>query len=195
MPLAIADYTSTYDTMVIFAPEISGLWEFTPLPGTFDPETETINNSTIAAVSSLIMMRGATEKNALSAWTFMQWWSSAEVQSTFGNEKIALLGPSAKYSTANIEALQKMSWSKDELDNLVAQFNAVECTPEYPGSYIIGRFTNFAFLGAYNNDDNPVEKMRSYLDDINAELTRKRQEFDLPTTETFKELGSVADDK
>ena len=85
--------------------------------------------------------------------------------------------------------------SKDELDNLVAQFNAVECTPEYPGSYIIGRFTNFAFLGAYNNDDNPVEKMRSYLDDINAELTRKRQEFDLPTTETFKELGSVADDK
>lgn len=194
MPLAIADYTSTYNTMVIFAPEISGLWEFTPLPGTYDPETETINNSTIAAVSSLIMMRGATEKNALSAWTFMQWWSSAEVQSTFGNEKIALLGPSAKYSTANIEALQKMSWSKDELDNLVAQFNAVECTPEYPGSYIIGRFTNFAFLGAYNNDDNPVEKMRSYLDDINAELTRKRQEFDLPTTETFKDLGSVADE-
>lgn len=193
MPLAIADYTSTYNTMVIFAPEISGLWEFTPLPGTYDPETEKINNSTIAAVSSLIMMRGVSEKNALSAWTFMQWWSSADVQSTFGNEKIALLGPSAKYATANIEALQKMSWSKDELDNLVAQFNAVECTPEYPGSYIIGRFTSFAFLGAYNNNDDPVEKMRSYLDDINAELTRKRQEFNLPTTDTFKEIGSAED--
>lgn len=192
MPLAIADYTSTYNTMVIFAPEISGLWEFTPLPGTYDEETETINNSTIAGVSSLIMMRGVTDKNALSAWTFMQWWSSADVQSTFGNEKIALLGPSAKYSTANIEALQKMSWSKDELDNLVAQFNAVECTPEYPGSYIIGRFTSFAFLGAYNNNDDPVEKMRSYLDDINAELTRKRNEFDLPTTDTFKELAGSA---
>ena len=193
MPLAIADYTSTYNTMVIFAPEISGLWEFTPLPGTYDEETEKINNSTIAAVSSLIMMRGVSEKNALSAWTFMQWWSSADVQSTFGNEKIALLGPSAKYATANIEALQKMSWSKDELDNLVAQFNAVECTPEYPGSYIIGRFTSFAFLGAYNNNDDPVEKMRSYLDDINAELTRKRQEFNLPTTDTFKEIGSAED--
>ena len=44
MPLAIADYTSTYNTMVIFAPEIAGLWEFTPLPGTYDPDTETINN-------------------------------------------------------------------------------------------------------------------------------------------------------
>jgi len=190
MPLAIADYTSTYNTMVIFAPEIAGLWEFTPLPGTYDPETETINNSTIAAVSSLIMMNGVTDDNALAAWTFMQWWSSANVQSEFGNEKIALLGPSAKYATANIEALQKMSWSKDELDNLTAQFNAVECTPEYPGSYIIGRFTNFAFLGAYNNGDNPVEKMRSYIDDINNELTRKRGEFDLPTTGTFDDIAS-----
>lgn len=190
MPLAIADYTSTYNTMVIFAPEIAGLWEFTPLPGTYDEETETINNSTIAAVSSLIMMNGVTDDNALAAWTFMQWWSSADVQSEFGNEKIALLGPSAKYATANVEALQKMSWSKDELDNLVAQFNAVECTPEYPGSYIIGRFTSFAFLGAYNNGDNPVEKMRSYIDDINNELTRKRGEFNLPTTGTFNDIAA-----
>ncbi len=190
MPLAIADYTSTYNTMVIFAPEIAGLWEFTPLPGTYDAETETINNSTIAGVSSLIMMNGVTDENALAAWTFMQWWSSADVQSEFGNEKIALLGPSAKYATANVEALQKMSWSKDELDNLVAQFNAVECTPEYPGSYIIGRFTSFAFLGAYNNGDNPVEKMRSYIDDINNELTRKRGEFNLPTTGTFNDIAS-----
>lgn len=192
MPLAIADYTSTYNTMVIFAPEISGLWEFTPLPGTYDEETETINNSTIASVSALIMMNGVTDDNALSAWTFMQWWTSADVQSEYGNEKIALLGPSAKYATANIEALQKMSWSKDELDNLVAQFNAVECTPEYPGSYIIGRYTSFAFLGAYNDAADPIEKMRSYLDDINNELTRKRNEFDLPTTGTFSDIASNA---
>ncbi len=191
MPLAISDYVSTYNTMVIFAPEIYGLWEFTPLPGTYNAETETIDNSTIAAVSALIMMRGADDDNALGAWTFMQWWSSADVQSTFGNEKIALLGPSAKYHTANIEALQKMSWSKDELDNLTAQFNAVQTTPEYPGSYIIGRYTSFAFLGAYNDGEDPVVKMRSYLDDINAELTRKRKEFDLPTTDTFTQSGKT----
>ena len=194
MPLAIADYT-TYNIMVIFAPEISGLWEFTPLPGTYDETTETINNSTIAGVSSLVMMRSVTKENALSAWTFMQWWMSAEVQSSFGNEKIALLGPSAKYATANIEALTGMSWSKDELDNLTAQFNAVECTPEYPGSYIIGRYTNFAFLAVYNEAADPVVQMRSYLDDINAELTRKRDEFDLPTTDTFDDLKNASGGK
>ena len=65
----------------------------------------------------------------------MQWWSSAEIQSDFCNEMVALLGPSGKQNTANIEALEGMSWSKDELDNLKAQFNAVTCTPEYPGGY------------------------------------------------------------
>ena len=32
MPLAIADYVSTYNTLIVFAPEIMGLWEFTPSP-------------------------------------------------------------------------------------------------------------------------------------------------------------------
>ena len=115
----------------------------------------------------------------------MQWWSSAEIQSDFCNEMVALLGPSGKQNTANIEALEGMSWSKDELDNLKAQFNAVTCTPEYPGGYIIARYANFAFLDVYNNGTDPVETLLSYIDSINAELTRKRQEFDLPTADEF----------
>ena len=98
---------------------------------------------------------------------------------------VALLGPSGKQNTANIEALEGMSWSKDELDNLKAQFNAVTCTPEYPGGYIIARYANFAFLDVYNNGSDPVETLLSYIDSINAELTRKRQEFDLPTADEF----------
>ena len=118
----------------------------------------------------------------------MQWWMSAEVQTAFGNEMIALLGPSAKQATANMEALAGMSWSKDEYDNLFAQFNAVTCTPEYPGSYIVGRYTNFAFLNVYNNNENPVESMQGYITDINNELTRKRAEFGYPTLDIIKEM-------
>lgn len=191
MPLAVIDYTN-YNSLIVFAPEINGLWEFTPLPGTLseDPETgETIvNNSTVGAVSTMLLMRSATDTNALAAWTYMQWWMSAEVQTAFGNEMIALLGPSAKQATANMEALAGMSWSKDEYDNLFAQFNAVTCTPEYPGSYIVGRYTNFAFLNVYNNNENPVESMQGYITDINNELTRKRAEFGYPTLDTIKEM-------
>lgn len=198
MPLAVIDYTN-YNSLIVFAPEINGLWEFTPLPGTLseDPTTgETIvNNSTVGAVSTMLMMRSVTKENALAAWTFMQWWMSADIQSKFGNEMIALLGPSAKQATANIEALAGMSWSKDEYDNLFAQFNAVECTPEYPGSYIVGRYTNFAFLDVYNDGVNPIEAMQSYITDINNELTRKRDEFGLPTLDIIDEMEDALKDE
>ena len=193
MPLAIADYTN-YNTLIVFAPEIQGLWEFTPLPGTVAADG-TVDNSTIGSVSSIIMMKSVTDENALAAWTFMQWWTSAEVQSAYGNEMIALLGPSAKQNTANLEALANMSWTKDEYDSLRAQFNAVKCTPEFPGSYIISRYTNFAFLDVYNNDAEPTEELLSYIVDINNELTRKRSEFGLPTADTIKELEKMRDAK
>jgi hypothetical protein len=135
-------------------------------------------------------MRTVNDKNAFSAWIFMQWWTSAEIQSAYANEMEALLGPSAKQATANLEALSLMSWSKDEYDNLMAQFNAVQCTPEYPGSYIIGRYTNFAFLDVYNKKAEPVSKMLSYIVPINKELTRKREEFGLVTQDTFDKIDA-----
>ena len=195
MPLAIVEYNN-YNSLIVFAPEINGLWEFTPLPGTpYKGENgeERINNSTVGAVSTMLMMRSVTKDNALAAWTFMQWWMSVDVQTSFGNEMVALLGPSAKQATANMKALEGMSWSKDESDNLFAQFNAVQCTPEYPGSYIVGRYTSFAFLNVYNNGESPIESMQSYIADINNELTRKRAEFDLPTTDTIKKMEEHLD--
>ena len=195
MPLAVSDYTS-YNTLIVFAPEINGLWEFTPLPGVADELTQEINNVTIGGISTIMMMRSVQdEATALGAWAFMQWYMSADVQSAYGNEMVALLGPSAKQPTANIEALERMSWSTDELRNLQSQFKAVACTPEYPGSYIIGRYTNFAFLDVKNNKADPIEEMRSYISDINVELTRKREEFRLPTAEFIKEMERVVNEK
>ncbi len=190
MPLAIADYASTYNTLIVFAPEITGLWEFTPLPGTLLADGKTIDNTTVASISTMMLMRTVKPENAFSAWVYMQWWTSAEVQSTYANEMEALLGPSAKQATANLEALSLMSWSKDELDSLKAQLNAVQCTPEYPGSYIISRYTNFAFLDVYNKDAEPVTQMLSFIVPINKELTRKRNEFDLITADMISEIDA-----
>ena len=57
-----------------------------------------------------------------------------------------------------------------------------------PGNYIVGRNTNFAFLSVYNEDASPVEAMLGYVNDINKELTRKRDEYDFRTaSETLEE--------
>ena len=196
MPLAISDYSS-YNTLIIFAPEINGLWEFTPLPGTANELTQEINNVTIGGVSAVMMMNSVSSKEdvALGAWAFMQWYLSADIQSAYGNEMVALLGPSAKQPTSNMNALANMAWSSEEYNNLFSQFNAVACTPEFPGSYIIGRYTNFAFLDVVNDDAEPVEELQSYILDINVELTRKREEFGLPTADSIKEMLSVVEEK
>ena len=196
MPLAIADYSS-YNTLIVFAPEINGLWEFTPLPGTLDPITQEINNATIGGISTVIMMNSVSDKEATAfgAWAFMQWYLSADVQSAYGNEMVALLGPSAKQPTSNMNALSNMAWSSEEYNNLFSQFNNVSCTPEFPGSYIIGRYTGFAYLDVVNKDAEPVEEMQSYINDINVELTRKREEFGLPTSDSVKEMLNKVKEK
>lgn len=192
MPLAIMDYTA-YNTLIVFAPEINGLWEFTPLPGTADPLTHKIKNDTIGGISTIILMNSVSndEAAAFGSWAFMQWYLSKDIQSAYGNEMVALLGPSAKQPTANMEALREMAWSTEESNNLLAQFNAVQCTPEYPGGYIIGRYTTFAFLDVVNKSADPIEEMQSQITDINVELTRKREEFGLPTADSIKEMLEV----
>jgi hypothetical protein len=80
-----------------------------------------------------------------------------------------------------------MPWSRSEYDNLYAQYQDVTLTPEYPGGYIIGRYCGFAFLSVYNEDADPVDALRNYMEDINAEFDRKRKEFGLCTSEDFKD--------
>ena len=196
MPIAVQDFTS-YNTLIIFAPEINGLWEFTPLPGTIDDETREIHNNSVGGISTIMMMNGVSSKEdvALGSWAFMQWYLNAEVQSIYGNEMVALLGPSAKQPTSNMNALANMAWSTEEYNNLFSQFNSVSCTPEFPGSYIIGRYTSFAFLDVVNSNAEPVSELQSYIPDINAELARKRSEFGLPTTDSIKEMVEVVKNK
>jgi hypothetical protein len=91
------------------------------------------------------------------------------------------MGPSAKSATANIDALRSMPWTTDELNQILAQFNNLASIPNYPGSYIIARYTNFAFLSAYNDKADPIDSLNSYINTINKEIARKRDEFQLET--------------
>lgn len=173
MPIGIADYT-TYNNLIAFAPEIRGLWEFVPLPGTV-MENGTLNRATPSIGTGAMMLRGVKDKEA--AWSFMEWWTRAETQSRFAVEMEAILGQSAKQATANMEALINMPWTKSEYDNLIEQWNYVTGTPEVPGGYYVSRAIDFAAAAAYNNGD--AEALLDYVKETNDEITRKRQEFGL----------------
>ena len=198
MPIGFASYTGTYNHLKVFATEIEGLWGFYPLPGMIKTDEKgneiydengdpVINNVAVSACSAIVMIVGCD--NEYNAWQFMRWHVGADCQATYSEEMCAIIGPSAKHSTANLQALADMPWTSEELLQLGTQFNNLASIPNYPGSYIIGRYTNFAFLSAYNSSADPTEELLSYITTINKEITRKREEFELETLEIGQTLA------
>ena len=175
MPILIGDYVSIYNTLVVYATEIEGLWEFCSLPGSVRADG-TYNYDSLAGVTATVMLHGCDNK--LAAWQYMQWETSDKSQSEYGNRMVALIGPSAKYATANKKALEDLSWTTSEKTAIRSQMDGhLSSIVNYPGSYIINRYMKFAFLEAVNDGADPVEALRNYVDAINAEITRKREEF------------------
>ncbi len=195
MPIFIAEYETFYNTLVVFATEISGVWSLAPIPGTVDADGN-INHVSVSTVTGVVMLRAAKEKRA--AWQFMTWYTDKDFQVEYSNELIAVVGPAAKNATANMAALEELDWTHDEYEALYDQMNNLVAVEAYPGSYIIFRYTNFAFLDAYNEGERPADALLGNVTAINKEITRKRKEFDLETLATgqtlaTKRLGQASD--
>ena len=186
MPIGFAAYTGTYNQLKVFATEIEGLWSFYPMPGYMD-ENGNINNVSVSATTAIVMIHGCDTVDP--AWEFMKWHAGADCQIEYAEEMVALLGPSAKHPTANLDALESLPWTRAEYEQLEKQFNNLAAVPNYPGAYIVGRYTGFAFLAAYNDNVDPVTELQSYIKTINEEITRKRQEFGLETLELGETLA------
>lgn len=186
MPIGFAAYTDTYNKLKVFATEIEGLWSFYPLPGYMDDEGK-INNSSVSTITAICLINGCEDVDG--AWEFSKWHSGAQCQIDYSNEMVAILGPSAKHATANTAALRSLPWTAAEYEQLQLQFNNLAAIPNYPGRYIVERYTQFAFLAAYDDNMDPVTEMQKYITTINVEITRKRQEFGLETLENGQTLA------
>ena len=177
MPIIVGDYAGLYNTLTVAATEIAGLWEFCSLPGSVrtNPDgTKYINYDSLAGVGATVLLKGADVKPS---WQFIQWQTGAEAQANYGNRMVSLIGPSAKYETANINAINDLSWTSSEKEAIMNQIDHLSSIVNYPGSYIYNRYTQFAFLDAVNDNADPIDAMTSYIDAINSEITRKRKEF------------------
>ena len=181
MPVGIANYT-TYNTIVVGAPEIRNLWDFTYIPGTINEKGE-LDRSNAAGGVCTMMINNHDESAQLDAWEFMKWWVSADIQVRYGREMEALLGASARYATANLEALKQLSWNADQIEILEKSLDETVGIPEVPGSYFTPRHIVNAARKVVNEKEDPRETLIDYTRKINDELTRKRQEFGLPVAQ------------
>lgn len=182
MPLAIAPF-STYNTLVVSAPEIRGLWDMTLIPGTerVDENGNTyIDQSSFITGSATVMFKTEEQSLREKSWEFMKWWTSTDTQVRFGREMEALLGASARYATANREAFNQMAWSAENIKVLNEQWDQTVGIREVPGGYFTGRHITNAIRRIINTGEDPRETILDYTMDINDELTKKRIEFGMP---------------
>lgn len=178
MPIIIGDYAGIYNQLIVYATEIEGMWEFCSLPGSFRKNadgTKTFNYDSLAGVSATVILHGCD--NLLAAWQFTQWQTGADAQAEYGNRMVALIGPSAKYETANLKAIENLSWTASEKAAIMNQMDHLSSIVNYPGSYIYTRYMQFAFFDVVNESANPSEALLAYIEAINAEIKRKREEF------------------
>ncbi len=174
MPIAIADYSS-YTALKYTAPEISGLWEMYPMPGTLQADG-TINRTQMDQTGTGVVMLSGT-KNEEDAWEFIKWWSQAEAQTRYANDVEATLGISARYTTANLQTLRALGWTAKELAILEEQFASLQFIPIVPGNYYVTRGLNNSIRSVIDHGENAREMLTEWTIKINDEILRKRKEF------------------
>ena len=192
VPVGIAPYSS-YSTLAVFAPEIQGLWEFSLVPGTIQRDADgnplydengemVVDHSCACSTSGCIMLSidSSTEegRNTISrAWEFMKWWTGEDAQYRFGTEIESLLGPAARYETANLKAMARLPWDKKSMSMIQQQWAHAKAVPQIPGAYYTARNIEFAWKEVINNKTDPNTTFVEYVSKINQEIARKRAEF------------------
>ena len=185
MPIGVAAY-STYNTLMVSAPEIRGLWDFTLIPGTervAEDGSTYIDRSDFITGNATMMISTEDESLRNKSWEFMKWWAQPDTQVRFGREIEALLGSSARYATANKDAFVQLSWSNDDIKVLDAQWNETVGIREVPGGYFTGRHITNAIRKVINEKTDSRETIIDYAVTINDEIKKKRIEFGLPIEE------------
>ncbi len=182
VPIGISTY-ATYNQLMAAAPELRGLWKMAVTPGTVQADG-TINRSVTAPSNGCMMLQAAEKRGvAENAYKFLTWWASAATQTEYGQQLEATMGVAARYAPAALEAFEQMGWTIEEKETLLAQRKYINHVYSIPGDYMVSRSLTNAVRSALDGNTEPRRALSKYNRDINAEITRKRKEFGLPSVE------------
>lgn len=181
MPILLQNYTF-YNQLNVAAPEIKGLWSFAHVPGSYvynedgtkqknSDGSYKIDYTANSGSAGAVIFTSCTDVDA--AWNFIDWFTTTDVQKSYGTTIEAVMGPMGRYDTANVEALGELSWSTSEHEKIADQMSNLREVPIIPASYAVTRNVYNAFRAVVNNQKNPRYQLSSYNRDINSEIVRK----------------------
>jgi ABC-type glycerol-3-phosphate transport system substrate-binding protein len=176
-PLGIAGQT-VYPLLAGVAPELAGLWDIAPLPGTLLPDGTIDRTVSCEGLGSIILKLAEGRGMAENAYKFIHWWTSPEVQGSYGNENEMVIGVTARYFPAAKEAFEMIGWTPREAAILKAQWEWTQGVPPAPGNYMLGRSLTTALRYSIDNTYETRRALSIYNRDMNYELERKTIEFE-----------------
>ncbi|MBP1991750.1 extracellular solute-binding protein [Paenibacillus eucommiae] len=180
MPVGVGNY-EFYVRLKTSAPELNGSWAMIPLPGMRSSDGE-VDRSIGGAGQTAVILK--TTKHPDAAWALLKWWLSEETQTRYGLEVEGLLGAGSRWNTANVRALQRMPWTKPEIEAILEQWSWFKEQPVVMGGYYTSRHLQNAWNKVVLNGDNPRTALEDAIKEIDKEILRKREEFNIKPTDT-----------
>lgn len=172
MPIGVANY-SMYTQLEAAAPEISGLWEMTALPYSADGKKNVIAGGELQ--TAVVLSSG---KNIEKAWDFVKWFASTPVQTSFGTQIEAALGPLARYQAANLDVIPELAWSDEQTEFILGEMERMEYVPQTPSSSYLSRQLNNAFRSVIYDGENYRGALYRYNTLISTEILRKNKQLE-----------------
>lgn len=173
IPIGIDDI-STYIQLSVAAPELAGRWKMLPIPGVKQPNG-TISRWTSVGTTSAFMLKQSDQKEA--AWKFLEWWTSDDTQSRYATDIESFAGIEYRWNTANIAALQTVTWPDEDLSMLNEQLAWAKNMPFVPGYYLFPREMDFAWNEVVLEGKPPKEALEKANQSLAREIARKQLEF------------------
>lgn len=172
-PLGIGG-VSSYVQLTEAAPELAGLWDIAPVPGTVQEDGSVLRSGNASMTTCMIFKNTNMSEEA---WKFMKWWLSAETQTAFAETMELSYGTEYRWNTANMKSFEETSYPDEHKDVIRVAWENQKENLQHPASYIVEREISNAFTNATVNGDTVIEALDASKLVADREIMRKLKEF------------------
>ena len=173
LPIGIADLAS-YNLLLNAAPELDGLWDISLFPG-LTQEDGTVSRWTTGGAETMAILSQTDMPDE--AWTFLKWWSSAEVQGEFGSLLQSTYGSEYIWPTANRDAFAELPIKSSHKKVILQQMAWMTEAPWVLGTYMLERELSNAFISVVVDGTDARRALDTAVKRIDRETYRKLEEF------------------
>lgn len=164
----------TYVQLLVAAPELNGLWDVAPTPGTVQQDGSVKRYQTASAASCMIFKN---TKVSDEAWSFIKWWLSEKTQLNYAQSMERIYGTSYRYNTANLKALASLEYPEKHKAVISEQLEHQKEVPRHPANYMVEREISNIWNTVVVDGGNLQETIDKAEINANREINRKMQEF------------------